>query len=113
MEAGLVIPGRMERMVWRSVFRPCGNDLRVFRPRANQAHFPLQNIPQLRNFIKLGIPQPAPNWCDARVIFCSYPRSILTIRAIDHRTEFQDVKILAMQANPWSTIEHRIQDMYA
>ena len=45
--------------------------LDVFRPRTDDAHIPLDDVPELGKFIEMIPAQETPEWIDSRVVFLS------------------------------------------
>ena len=77
MLAGLVMPGRTDRTLARASSGHCRGNLRIFRSRTDQAHLADQHVPQLGQFVQLGIAQPFPKGCDAVIIIGCKARPII------------------------------------
>ncbi len=74
------------------VRRPGRRQRRVFGTRPHQAHLADQHVPQLRQFVQLGIPQPFADGGDARVIRRRDARPGITGRLLAHGAELEDLE---------------------
>src|ERR1044071_5796232 len=77
-----------------------------FRARPNKAHFTLQHVQQLRQFVKLIFPQKVSGSCDARVICrCLGPADLFGIQ--HHGAQLADAKGPPQTTSAYPAIKHR------
>ena len=77
------------------------------RPRANDAHVPLEHVPELRDLVHRPVAQHSSHARDARVAFGDRQPVADVLRADHHGAELETAKILPPFAYPVLNKKHR------
>ncbi len=84
-----------------------GDEVAIFRPRPHHTHFALEYVPQLRQFVELGIPQPLAQRRNTRITLSGDPWAIIAVGRFVHGTELENAEWCAVTADSLAPIEHR------
>src|SRR3984893_17882025 len=98
---------RMANVVMRDLVFKIANQLRAFRARADQAHFALKHIPELRGLIDVPLPHKFANSQPAWVVFFRPADFPVFFRVKPHTANLQHVESLAIPAQPSLAVEDR------
>ena len=75
-------------------------------PRADQAHLPAHDVPELGQLVEREPPQHAPNASDARIAAVDRQPGSLLFCARDHRPQLHELELAAVLTHASLSIEH-------
>src|SRR5688572_6875952 len=70
------------------------NEIGALRPRADQAHVTLENVPELWEFIDSQLSQESTDWCDARIVLTGPHSADVRFGIYNHGTELNHPEFL-------------------
>jgi hypothetical protein len=85
--------------------RPVADEVAVFRARPDDAHLPLEHVPQLGQFVDLGVAQPVAEGGNARVTLAGDARAVIAGARLVHGAELENVEGAALSANALAPVE--------
>ena len=91
--------------VFRIFFHKLFDEVGAFWSGADEAHVSVEDIPDLRDFIKACCPDEISDFGNARIIFCRQLGAGVFFRINTHGTEFVDIIFFAKTAYPHLTVE--------
>lgn len=93
--------------IFRRILLELLDEERPFGTRADNAHFPLQDIDKLRQLIQAHRAQKAPHLRDARIVLPRHHRAARLLRILAHAAKFINLKLLAIPSGAHLFVKNR------